>query len=157
MPFGCQRRTAIRTTSRTTSRCIREIETPPFAMRESAGGHVCLAPVSRKYTPHNRGLGFDILDSESKACFVPDQELPLPDALIDEIESTTHYEPHLDDPTSRVTGGSASQGGVKVCATEAGAANAVHVGRQIRRSTPRGRSKCVQSSGCNACETQSAN
>jgi hypothetical protein len=79
-----------------------EIESPPFANPHDAGARVCPPPSARNYTPHHKGLGFDILDSESEACFVPDQEYQLLDQLIDGIAQTVHYDPHLTDPQDRL-------------------------------------------------------
>jgi hypothetical protein len=55
-----------------------------------------------KIFAHHKGLGFDILDSESEACFVPDQEYQLLDQLIDAVEQQVHFDPHLTDPEQRV-------------------------------------------------------
>ena len=58
---------------------------PPFAQASDAGPRKCGLPVLRSYRPQHKGLGFEILDSESKACFVPDQEYRLLDEVIDAV------------------------------------------------------------------------
>jgi len=78
-----------------------EIESPPFADSADAGARVCPPKSTRNYSRHHKGLGFNILDSESEACFVPDQEYQLLDQLIDTVEQQVHYDPHLTDPEQR--------------------------------------------------------
>src|SRR5271170_3108028 len=64
-----------------------EIESPPFARSGDTGPRVCPPVTTRKYVHHNKGLGFDILDSESEACFVPDQAYRTLDEIIDAAKS----------------------------------------------------------------------
>ena len=52
----------------------------------------CGAPTKRQYVARHRGIGFEILDSESEACFVPDQEYRLLDDLIDSVLARTTYD-----------------------------------------------------------------
>jgi hypothetical protein len=47
----------------------------------------CGAPAPRTYTPHNTGIGFDILRFESEACFVPDESFQLLDTIVDKVVS----------------------------------------------------------------------
>jgi tetratricopeptide (TPR) repeat protein len=51
----------------------------------------CGTPTKRQYVARHRGIGFEILDSESEACFVPDQEYRLLDDLIDSVLTRTTY------------------------------------------------------------------
>jgi len=57
---------------------------PPFAPSADASHRPCGPREARQYTPHNRGVGFKILDLESEACFVPDGAYRLLDAIVDE-------------------------------------------------------------------------
>jgi tetratricopeptide (TPR) repeat protein len=52
----------------------------------------CARPTRRRYSAHNRGIGFEILDSESEACFVPDEEYKLLDRLIDSVLAKVKYD-----------------------------------------------------------------
>jgi hypothetical protein len=79
-----------------------EIESPPFARSSDAGARKCPPATPRNYKPRHKGLGFDILDSESEACFVPDQEYQLLDQLIDAITQNVHYDAHLTDTQDRL-------------------------------------------------------
>ncbi|MGR8963717.1 tetratricopeptide repeat protein [Rhizobium leguminosarum] len=56
---------------------------PPYG--EKAGRRTCPVPKPRTYSPRHAGIGFDILDLESEACFVPDESYQLLDQLIDEV------------------------------------------------------------------------
>jgi hypothetical protein len=52
----------------------------------------CGARAEREYVARHHGIGFEILDSESEACFVPDQEYRLLDDLIDSVVARTRYD-----------------------------------------------------------------
>jgi hypothetical protein len=56
---------------------------PPFG--DPAPRRTCEAPVPRGYKPTHRGLGYDILDGESEACFVPDSSYRLLDEIVDRV------------------------------------------------------------------------
>jgi hypothetical protein len=56
---------------------------PPFG--DPAPRRTCETPVPRSYKPSHSGLGYDILDSESEACFVPDGSYRLLDQIIDSV------------------------------------------------------------------------
>jgi hypothetical protein len=58
---------------------------PPFADRNDAGRRTCGAPGPRNYTSKHRGIGFDILNLESEACFVPDASYRLLDDIVDTV------------------------------------------------------------------------
>src|SRR5215207_6656170 len=73
-----------------------DIYEPPFAIGKGVP-RKCGAAVSRTYTPRYRGLGFEILDSESQACFVPDQEYRLLDEVVDAVVKNVKYNPRLTD------------------------------------------------------------
>jgi tetratricopeptide (TPR) repeat protein len=49
----------------------------------------------RKYNPRYHGIGFEILDSESQACFVPDQEYQTLDEIIDAVVQRVKYDDSL--------------------------------------------------------------
>jgi hypothetical protein len=55
---------------------------PPFAERSDAGRRPCPTPGVRNYTPVNHGIGFDVLNLESEACFVPDELIRLLDEVV---------------------------------------------------------------------------
>jgi tetratricopeptide (TPR) repeat protein len=61
----------------------------------------CGPPEERKYTPRHHGIGFEILDSESKACFVPDQEYELLDELIDAVTERVTYSENVSGTAAR--------------------------------------------------------
>lgn len=60
---------------------------PPYANPSDAGRRTCPARNSRGYTTKYRGIGFEILDLESEACFVPDAAYRLLDDIVDEVIS----------------------------------------------------------------------
>ena len=72
------------------------------ALAHALPARTCSPPVKRKYTPRHRGIGFEILDSESKACFVPDQEYQLLDELIDAVSQRVTYNKRLKGISARV-------------------------------------------------------
>lgn len=57
----------------------------PIASPLDSKRRECGPAGERRYTPRNRGLGFEILDIESEACFVPDDAYRLLDDVIDEV------------------------------------------------------------------------
>jgi len=61
----------------------------------------CTVPVRRHYVARHRGIGFEILDSESEACFVPDQEYRLLDDLIDSVLARTSYDTTIQAPEAQ--------------------------------------------------------
>jgi hypothetical protein len=56
---------------------------PPFG--EPAPRRTCETPVPRGYKPTHRGLGYDILNGESEACFVSDSSYRLLDEIVDRV------------------------------------------------------------------------
>jgi tetratricopeptide (TPR) repeat protein len=46
---------------------------------------VCPTPTQRAYKQRYQGIAYDILNEESKACFVPDAQFELLDSLVDEV------------------------------------------------------------------------
>jgi tetratricopeptide (TPR) repeat protein len=72
---------------------------PPFAMRSDAGPRVCAKPVPRNYTPKHHGIGFDVLNQESEACFVPDESYRLLDQIVDQVSTRIS----LKQPTDRAS------------------------------------------------------
>jgi tetratricopeptide (TPR) repeat protein len=75
---------------------------PPFAAKGDSGSRKCGAAVRRIYTSRYRGLGFEILDSESQACFVPDQEYRLLDEIVDAVVKSLKYDPSLTDRQAKI-------------------------------------------------------
>jgi tetratricopeptide (TPR) repeat protein len=61
----------------------------------------CGEPTKRQYVAHHRGIGFEILDSESEACFVPDDEYRLLDDLIDSVVARATYDDAIKTPEGR--------------------------------------------------------
>lgn len=45
----------------------------PFGTKADATPRLCVAPTPRTYVPRYSGIGYDLLSSESEACFVPDE------------------------------------------------------------------------------------
>src|SRR5271166_5362137 len=74
-----------------------EIYAPPFGDKSDAWPRECLEHGHRSYVHKHQGLGFELLDSESEACFVPDAEYQLLDSLIDQVEKQVQYEPRISD------------------------------------------------------------
>lgn len=64
----------------------------PRAPQSDGKNRPCAPDGQRQYVPRHTGIGFDILDSESKACFVPDQAYRLLDDLIDTILAKVKYD-----------------------------------------------------------------
>jgi tetratricopeptide (TPR) repeat protein len=64
----------------------------PHAPRSDGGSRSCDPHGQRHYVPRHKGIGFEILDSESQACFVPDQEYRLLDDLIDSVLNRVKYD-----------------------------------------------------------------
>ena len=79
-----------------------ELYASPFASRSDAWSRECDDHVVRSYRHHHDGLGFEILDFESEACFVPDDEYKLLDQLIDQVEAKVHYDPGVLDTAGRI-------------------------------------------------------
>lgn len=76
-----------------------EIYAPPFGSPLDAWTRECDNHGVRAYIHRHNGLGFEILDSESEACFVPDEEYKLLDSLIDQVQAKIHYDAAITDPT----------------------------------------------------------
>lgn len=74
---------------------------PPFAIGKGLP-RTCGAAVPRTYTPRYRGLGFEILDSESQACFVTDQQYRLLDEIVDAVVKNVKYNPSLTDRQAKL-------------------------------------------------------
>lgn len=73
----------------------------PFAPQGDGANRPCLANGQRHYVPRHKGIGFEILDSESQACFVTDQEYRLLDELIDIVLSQVKYDPTSTTPVDQ--------------------------------------------------------
>ena len=71
-----------------------EIKVPALGMETN---RPCDKPIKRQYTVRHQGIGFEILDSESEACFVPDQEYRLLDDLLDTVLNRITYNRNLTD------------------------------------------------------------
>jgi hypothetical protein len=54
---------------------------------------------ARKYKPQHSGLGYEILDSESEACFVPDQAYVALDQIVNDAKRTIHFDPAAAGPS----------------------------------------------------------
>jgi tetratricopeptide (TPR) repeat protein len=79
-----------------------EIYAPPFENRSDAWSRQCDDHGVRSYRRRHSGFGFEILDLESEACFVPDDEYRLLDRLIDQVEAKVHYDSGVPDPAERM-------------------------------------------------------
>jgi len=75
--------------------------TEPIAPRSDGKNRPCDPNGKRLYVPRHKGIGFEILDSESQACFVPDQEYRLLDKLIDTIISKVKYDSASTSPADQ--------------------------------------------------------
>ena len=73
----------------------------PIAARQDAVDRSCDSNGKRRYIHRHKGIGFDILDYESQACFVPDQEYRLLDDLIDKIGNKVQYDPDSKSPVDQ--------------------------------------------------------
>jgi hypothetical protein len=73
----------------------------PFARKGDGRDRACDREGQRNYVHRHGGIGFDILDSESEACFVPDQEYRLLDELIDEVLNRTSRDTAPASPSGR--------------------------------------------------------
>jgi tetratricopeptide (TPR) repeat protein len=62
-----------------------DVNAPPFGSNADVSVRKCEIK-NRSYKPRHKGIGFEILDSESKACFVPDEEYEVLDQLIDSAQ-----------------------------------------------------------------------
>lgn len=56
----------------------------PFGSRSDAYERSCEEKGIREYKPMHSGIGYEVLDIESEACFVPDASYRLLDTLVDE-------------------------------------------------------------------------
>jgi hypothetical protein len=70
----------------------------PIARQSDGKNRPCDLNGKRQYVPRHRGVGFGILESESRACFVPDQAFRLLDDLVDTILSQEKYDPASSSP-----------------------------------------------------------
>lgn len=73
---------------------------PPFANPKDAGRRTCPPPVARNYTPKHRGIGYEILDLESEACFVPDDFYRLLDNIVDNVTARVGQSAQSTKPTT---------------------------------------------------------
>jgi tetratricopeptide (TPR) repeat protein len=73
----------------------------PVAPLGDGKNRPCMSNGERHYVPRHRGLGFEILDSESQACFVPDQAYRLLDNLIDSVLSRVKYDRNAASPAEQ--------------------------------------------------------
>src|SRR5438874_540165 len=78
-----------------------ERNAPPIASAADAGSRECGAELKRDYVRTHQGIGFEILDSESQACYVPDQEYRLLDSLVDDVGKKVKYDLSVVDDTRR--------------------------------------------------------
>lgn len=60
---------------------------PPYGASADARPRPCVKPQTRVYRPKYAGVGYEALDLESEACFVPDSAYQLLDRIIDEVRS----------------------------------------------------------------------
>jgi len=77
---------------------------PPTALGWSAKDREapkCEPASARNYTPKHKGIGFEILNLESEACFVPDESYQTLDAIIDRVLArVANLQSTLGDPES---------------------------------------------------------
>ncbi len=73
----------------------------PIAPHRDGADRPCDPNGKRQYVPRHKGIGFDILNSESKACFVPDQEYQLLDELIDAVVGKVKYDANSKSPVDQ--------------------------------------------------------
>jgi tetratricopeptide (TPR) repeat protein len=78
-----------------------ELYSPPFEDTSDAWQRPCFDRQQRHYAHRHPGIGFEILDAESEACFVPDEVYQLLDSLIDQVEAQVHFDRSLGDETAR--------------------------------------------------------
>lgn len=75
---------------------------PPLADPRDSGRRKCGPEVKHTYRPKYKGIGFEILDSESKACFVPDQQYKLLDEIVGTIVATASYDRNLKEKSAKI-------------------------------------------------------
>jgi tetratricopeptide (TPR) repeat protein len=64
--------------------CGQQYAPPLYPWGLTPKARICEKNGVRNYIPHNRGIGFEALDLESKACFVPDESYRLLDDIVDD-------------------------------------------------------------------------
>lgn len=74
----------------------------PLANSVDSGRRKCGMKMKRAYRPKHKGLAFEILDSESKACFVPDQEYKLLDEIVDTVVRSVKYDRNLKGNEAKI-------------------------------------------------------
>ena len=74
----------------------------PFAEPGDSGRRKCGVKEPRAYRPRNKGIGFKILDSESEACFVTDQQYKLLDELVSSVVTNVKYNSNLVDRSAKI-------------------------------------------------------
>jgi tetratricopeptide (TPR) repeat protein len=79
-----------------------EMYAPPFANSNDAGPRKCPVASERQYKVRHRGIGFEILDSESEACFVPDQEYKTLDEIVDAVQQRVKFDPSIKEQSARL-------------------------------------------------------
>ena len=72
---------------------------PPFANQGDAAPRVCSLARPRNYTPKHRGIGFEILDLESDACFVSDDSYRLLDEIVEGVSKRVPLAQPSDERT----------------------------------------------------------
>lgn len=71
------------------------ISSRPFGNRYDAWPRKCQSPVARNYIPKYSGIGYEILNIDSEACFVPDELYRMLDELIGEALKKISYSQSL--------------------------------------------------------------
>lgn len=74
---------------------------PPYANPKDSGPRKCADVSQRKYMPLNSGIGFDILNLESAACFVPDTSYELLDSIV--LEARARIKKEVTAPITEFT------------------------------------------------------
>jgi len=78
------------------------INAPPYGSSADAVPRTCAPKTKRTYVPRHKGIGFEILDSESEACFVPDRSYQLLDEMVGAVLKDIKFDPNVADPKAEV-------------------------------------------------------
>ena len=74
----------------------------PIARGDYTEQRACAELSERRYKPQHQGIGFEILDSESQACFIPDAEYQLLDEIVDAVDQRVKYDPNLKERNEKI-------------------------------------------------------
>jgi len=74
----------------------------PFGSKSDAGPRYCPPSTARTYKRQYSGIGYEILDSESEACFVPDEIYSDLDQIVEKAKHDIIFNADLTQPDARL-------------------------------------------------------